>query len=106
MSSKRRRFETLLPLQFNDGRDVPASLLGEAVQELFECFGAVSVETRAMEGRWRHEGVIYRDNLSRLIVDVPDTVVNCRWMSRFKSRWKKRLKQLDLWIVTYRIEIQ
>jgi hypothetical protein len=106
MSSKRRRFEILLPLQFNDGRDVPASLLGEAVQELFEYFGAVSVETQAMAGRWRHEGVIYRDNLSRLIVDVPDTVVNRRWMSRFKNRWKKRLKQVDLWIITYRIEIQ
>jgi hypothetical protein len=34
MSSKWRRFEVLLPLQFNDGSDVPAELLAEAVLEI------------------------------------------------------------------------
>jgi hypothetical protein len=29
MSSKWRRFEVLLPLQFNDGRDVPAEWLAD-----------------------------------------------------------------------------
>lgn len=106
MSNKWRRFEILLPLQFNDGRDVPEDLLGEAVQELFNEFGAVSVEKQSIEGRWRHEGLTYRDNLSRLIIDVPDTLSNRRWMTQFKSRWKKRLRQLQLWVVTYRIEIE
>jgi len=34
MSSKWRRFEVLLPLQFNDGRDVPAEWLADAVLEV------------------------------------------------------------------------
>ena len=34
MSSKWRRFEVLLPLQFNDGREVPAEWLAEAVLEV------------------------------------------------------------------------
>jgi hypothetical protein len=31
MKSKSRRYEVLLPVRFNDGRDVPDELLGEAV---------------------------------------------------------------------------
>jgi len=27
-------------------------------------------------------------------------------MQQFKQRWKKRLEQIDLWIVSYRIEIE
>ena len=36
MSSKWRRFEVLLPLQFNDGREVPADWLAEAVLEVVD----------------------------------------------------------------------
>jgi len=49
MSSKWRRFEVLLPLQFNDGSDVPAELLAEAVLEIVDHFGAASYETQKVE---------------------------------------------------------
>ena len=55
MKSKSRRYEVLLPMQFNDGRDVPDELLGEAVNETVEQFGAVSFYKEAVEGRWRHD---------------------------------------------------
>jgi hypothetical protein len=45
-----RRFEVLLPLQFNDGRDVPAEWLAEAVLEVVDHFGAASYETQKLEG--------------------------------------------------------
>ncbi|MBI1748055.1 MAG: hypothetical protein HYR55_15920 [Acidobacteria bacterium] len=76
MSSKWRRFEVLLPLQFNDRRDVPAEWLAEAVLEIVDHFGAASYETQKVEGHWRHGGVLYRDNLVRVIVDVPDSAKN------------------------------
>ena len=44
MSSKWRRFEVLLPLQFNDRREVPADWLAEAVLEIVDRFGAVSYD--------------------------------------------------------------
>jgi len=106
MSSKWRRFEVLLPLQFNDGRDVPAEWLAEAVLEIVDHFGAASYETQKVEGHWRHGGVLYRDNLVRVIVDVPDSTKNRQWMKRFKKRWKTRLEQLELWMVSYRIEVE
>jgi len=46
MSSKWRRFEVLLPLQFNDGSDMPAELLVEAVLEIVDHFGAVITRRR------------------------------------------------------------
>jgi len=106
MSSRWRRFEGMLPVQFNDGRDVPAEWLAEAVLEIVDRYGAASYETQKVEGHWRHGSVIYRDNLVRVVVDVPDSAENRDWMRQFKARWKARLEQIDLWMVSYRIEVE
>jgi hypothetical protein len=106
MPNRWRRYEVLLPLQFNDGRDVPDEWLADAVIEVVNHFGAASYETQRVEGHWRHANVLYRDNLVRLIVDVPDTAANRKWMKAFKARWKKKLEQLELWLVSYLITVE
>jgi len=106
MSSKWRRFEVLLPLQLNDGSDVPAELLAEAVLEIVHHFGAASYETEKVEGHWRHGGVLIRDNLVKLVVDAPDVVTNRRWMKEYKERWRSRLDQVELWMVSYAVEVE
>lgn len=106
MSSKWRRFEVLLPLQFNDGSDVPAELLVEAVLEIVDHFGAASYETQKVEGHWRHGGVLIRDNLVKLIVDAPDLASNRRWMKQYKDRWRSKLEQIELWMVSYAVEVE
>lgn len=105
MSSKLRRFEILLPLQFNDGSDIPTDWLAEAVLEIVGKFDAASYETQKVEGHWRYQGVLYRDNLVRIVVDIADTNENREWMREFKKRWKAKLEQLELWLVSYIIEI-
>jgi hypothetical protein len=105
MSSKWRRYEVLLPLQFNDGRDVPSEWLAQAILEIVDHYGAASYETQKVEGHWRHGGVIYRDNLVKVVVDVPDSAANRQWMRRFKAQWKSQLEQVELWMVSYRIEV-
>ena len=105
MSTKWRRFEVMLPRQFNDGRDVPPEWISLAVLEIADYFGAVSYETQVIEGRWQQAGVVYRDNLARIIVDVPDKKGNRNWMKDFKQRWKEKLEQLEIWMVSYRIDI-
>jgi hypothetical protein len=82
--TKWRRFEVMLPLQFNDGRTVPEEWIGEAMSELTDHFGSASFETQRIEGQWSHGGVLYRDNLVRLFVDVPDTIKNRGWMKRYR----------------------
>jgi len=41
-----------------------------------------------------------------LIVDVPDTIPSRNWMKDFKRRWKPRLEQIELWMVSYRMEVE
>jgi hypothetical protein len=40
------------------------------------------------------------------VVDLPDTDKNRRWMKAYKERWKERLGQLEIWMVSYRIDIE
>jgi hypothetical protein len=96
----------LLPLRFNDGRDVPPEWLAEATLEIVDRFGAASYETQKVEGHWRNGGVLYRDDLVRIVVDVADEQGNREWMREFKARWKAKLEQLELWVVSYRIDLE
>lgn len=105
MNSKLRRFEILLPLQFNDGREIPSEMLAEAVLEIVENFGAASYETQKVEGHWRHQGILYRDNLVKIVIDAPDEESNREWMREYKARWKAKLEQLELWLVSYTIDV-
>ena len=106
MSSKWRRFEVLLPLQFNDGREVPPEWLAESALEIVDHFGAVSYETQKVEGHWRQGGVLYRDDLVKIVVDVKDTTKNRQWLRNFKDRWRNRLEQVELWMISYSIEVE
>lgn len=85
---------------------MPAEWLAEAVLEVVDRFGAAGYETQRVEGHWRHGGVVYRDNLVRIVVDVPERGENRAWLREFKDRWKAKLEQLDLWMVSYPIEIE
>lgn len=100
-----RRYEILLPSQFNDGRPIPQDLTAGTLLELENEFGAVSCETQIIQGIWRQEGVTYRDSLARVFVDVPDTPENRQFFIRFKERLKERFQQLEIWLTTFPIEL-
>ena len=106
MSSSWRRFEVLLPLRFNDGRDVPEEWLAEAILEVVERFGAASHETQKVEGHWRHGGVHYRGKLVRIVVDVDDMPENREWVRGFRARWNAKLELLELWVVSYQLDVE
>jgi hypothetical protein len=76
------------------------------VLEVVARFGAASYETQKVEGHWRYGGVTYRDDLVRIVVDVSNTDENRAWMREFKTRWKAKLEQIDLWVVSYLIEVE
>jgi hypothetical protein len=96
----------MLPPQFNDGRAVPAEWLSLAALEIGDHFGSVSYETQVIEGHRPHAGVVDRDNLARIFVDMPDKKENRSWMKTFKKRWKEKLEQLEIWMISYRIDIE
>lgn len=81
-------------------------MLGDAVNEIVERFGAVTFYKQTAEGHWRRDEALFRDDLALLVVDIPDTTTNRKWMRAYKARWKRRLEQLEIWMVSYRIEIE
>src|SRR5438132_2545341 len=100
-----RRFEILLPRQFNDGQPVPDDLFAETLLELRQQFGAVSSETQIIRGLWQHEEQVYRDDLVPVFVDVPDVPETIQFFRDFKERLKVRFQQLDIWMTMYPIEL-
>jgi hypothetical protein len=105
MSSTFRRFEILLPLRFNDGRPVPGELIADTLLELEQRFGAVSSESQAIQGLWRHQGQSYRDELTRVFVDAPDTPESIAFFRDFKEKLKSRFQQIDIWMTTHPIDV-
>jgi len=81
-------------------------LLAEAVLQIVDYFGAASYETQKVEGHWRHGGVLVRDNLVKLVVDAPDLLSNRSWMREYKERWRLRLDQVELWMISYAVEVE
>jgi hypothetical protein len=81
-------------------------LLGEAVNEIVGQFGAVTFYKQIAEGHWRHGDALFRDDLALIVVDIRDTEKNRKWMKAFREKWKQRLKQLELWMVSYAIDIE
>lgn len=73
--------------------------------EIVGKFDAATYETQRVEGHWRHQGILYRDNLVRIVIDVADEETNREWMREYKSRWKEKLNQLELWLVSYTIDL-
>jgi hypothetical protein len=92
----------LFPQQYNDGREIPRKLRGQALKEIVDQFGAASFEPTAIEGYWHYEGVLYTDSLSKIVIDIEDTDENRQWMRDFKVRWKTALDQLELWLIITR----
>jgi hypothetical protein len=85
---------------------VPPEVLGEAVHEVKVQFGGATYQAYPIEGYWIHKGVHYQDTHAKLVVDVPNTAKNRAWMKQFKKRWKVRLEQIDIWMVSYLIEVE
>ncbi len=105
MSSSLRRFEILLPLQFNDGSSVSDELVGQTIIELRQQFNAISSESQVIRGHGQHDGQEYRDELVHLFVDGADTPENREFFVNYKEQLKARFKQIDIWMTTYPIEV-
>ena len=105
MNSPYRRYEILLPSRFNNGQSVPDRLLVDAIVDLRNQFGAVSVEPQTIQGQWQYQGETYRDELIRVFVDVDDTLANRQFFTEFKEELKLRFNQLDVWITSHPVDV-
>ena len=100
-----RRYEILLPTRHNDGTPVEPEKHYQTVEELVTRFEAVSLLHEALGGIWLHQNTRYEEDNLRLFVDVEDTDENAAFFTAFKVKLKERFHQIDIWIVSYEIQI-
>jgi len=89
---------------YNDVRPVPAEWATDVFLQLRQRFGAASCETQIIHGMWQHQEMVFRDELTRMFVDVDDTPENRQFFVDLKERLKAQFEQIDIWITTYPIE--
>jgi hypothetical protein len=103
-----RRYEVLLPSQFNDGHDVVdvcMRCLPDTLMEVVDRFGALSFDKASTQGAWLSMGRRFDDQLSRLTLDVPDTEENRAWVAAFKRTLLDRFDQLEIYVVAHPIDV-
>jgi hypothetical protein len=99
-----KRFEILLPLNYNDGSDIEPEKFDETAEELADHFGGITQDTIRITGIWKYEGARYRDILLRIRVDSTDADA-ADFLRTYKELLKERFDQIDIWITAHDIEI-
>jgi hypothetical protein len=102
---RRRRYEILLPLTHNDGRPVAPEKFRQTQDELIDRFNGASLLPGTVRGFWVHEGSRYEDESLQIRVDAGTTRGDRQFFVRFKEKLKERFEQIEVYIVSYAIEI-
>jgi hypothetical protein len=95
----------LLPLLHNDGRPVSPTKHRQTREELFVRFGAVSALPGTVHGAWFHAGNRYEDESLRLVMDVANTKENRAFFVDFKAALLERFEQIEIYIISFIIDI-
>ncbi|HEY4993575.1 MAG TPA: hypothetical protein VII33_15995 [Nakamurella sp.] len=104
----KRRYEILLPAEFNDGRlvaDACPLCIPDSLSEVSDTFGAFTFRPDVALGSWTEDGMRYDDRLFLLRIDVEDTAEHRAWIAHFKSHLLKRFEQLEIYVTSYPIDL-
>ena len=102
---RKRRYEILLPLKYNDGRSVSGEVFEQTREELVSQFGGINFQPNVVHGVWIYEGSRYEDELLRYLVDVEDTIENQQFFAGFKKVLLERFAQIEIYIASYPVDI-
>jgi hypothetical protein len=104
----KRRYEILLPTEFNDGRlvaDACPRCVPDSLSEVFDSFGAFTFRPDIAQGSWTDGGRRYDDRLFALSVDVDDTAENQAWIAHLKTHLRQRFEQLEIYVTSSLVEV-
>lgn len=99
-----KRFEILLPLNYNDGTAIEPEKIDQTAEELTERFGGTAQDTVRITGTWKYGGARYRDDLLRIRIDTSDPTATA-FLKGYKELLKERMQQIDIWITAHEIEV-
>jgi len=104
----KRRYEILLPAKYNDGRAIMHECMAcfpQTLMEVTDQFGALSYNPHSIKGVWTQDGQRYEDELFRLTVDVEDRPEHAKFIAHLKAELLERFEQLEIYVVSYPIEV-
>jgi hypothetical protein len=102
---RKRRYEIHLPLKHNDGREISGELFEQTREELVTRFEGLTLDPAIVFGIWVHNGTRYQDQLILWTVDVEDSPENQQFFVSYKQVLLQRFEQLEIYIVSYPVEI-
>src|SRR6266404_2531806 len=91
--ARTKRYEILLPLNYNDGAVIEAEKFDQTADELSDRFGGVTEDTVRVTGTWKYGGTRYRDQLFRIRIDTNDLAA-AAFFRAMKEVWKDRFRQI------------
>ena len=100
-----KRYEIHLPTRYNDGFPVEEERFAETRRDLVAEFGAVTWCPERLQGIWSQGGKIFEDTHIKVVIDVEDTQAVRAFLGRFKETLKSRFRQIEIWMISYPIEI-
>lgn len=104
----KRRYEILLPAKYNDGRAIMHECMAcfpTTLMAVLDQFGAFSYSPNAIMGTWTQDGQRYNDELFKLTVDVEDNNTSRDFILHLKQELLERFAQLEIYVVSYLIEV-
>jgi hypothetical protein len=104
----KRRYEILLPAKYNDGRSIMQVCMEcfpHTLMEVIRQFGALSYNPHSILGVWTAEGRRFDDELFLLTIDADDTAEARLYIRQLKEELLGRFDQLEIYIVSYAIEV-
>ena len=100
-----KRCEILLPTRYNDGFPVEEEHFAQTRRDLVAEFGAVTWSPERVQGIWSQGGNIFEDTHIKVVIDVEDGPAVRAFFARLKGTLKSHFRQIDIWMVSYPIEI-
>src|SRR5215208_2813889 len=103
MARQIRSIVIYLPLEFNDGRAIPASYYVALQRELLKRFGGITSTQRQfpLKGVWRSGTEVFQDDVMIFSVmsfrDKSEALI-LSYLNGLKGRLKKKFEQLEILI--------
>ncbi len=101
-------FSIFLPRLYNDRRPVEHSKFDQVQQELLERFGGLTMfrePTFLTQGFWREEGELFEDLIRVYAVFAEDVNAAREYLTAMKPKWKRRFRQLEIFMVETGVEV-
>ena len=102
----RYQIEILLPMLYNDGREMESEKFTATFDELFGKFGGLRWTAQnppPYEGLWQEAGQTYTDLIRTFIIETIHDNRIFRWLHSYKRKLEARFEQIEVYITVTEI---